>query len=137
MLVSLVGVLAGKLIQTLRQSRDSSLAQYAIDHLGRGVPQDAPHYRRLMALRERWLGPSNDVSEPVASLVARQTMADDGELLELVLALTDAPADTLVAALESGDVRLSNAALICSSCNASKGARKKTKKRHVGRRRSS
>lgn len=107
-----VAVLAGKLIQTLRQSHDPSLTEYAIDQVGRDVPEDAPHFRRLMALRQRWLGQASEMSDQVASLVTRQTLNHDGELLELVLALTDAPADTLLAALESGDTRLCNAALI-------------------------
>jgi hypothetical protein len=45
-------------------------------------------------------------------MVARQALNNDGELLELALALTDVPVDTLVAALESGDTRLCDASLI-------------------------
>ena len=107
-----VGVIAGKLIQTLRGVTDPSLSQYAIENIGRDVPEDAPHFRRILAFRRRWLGRTNEVPEAVAAVVAQQTLRDDGQLLELVLALSDAPIDTLIAALESGDQRLCCAAMI-------------------------
>ena len=107
-----VGVIAGKLIQSLRGLSDSSFSQYAMENIGRNVPEDAPHFRRILAFRRRWLGQTNQVPEAVAAVVAEQTMRDDGQLLELVLALSEAPTDTLIAALESGDQRLCCAAMI-------------------------
>lgn len=107
-----VGVIAGKLIQTLRGAQDSSLRQYAVNNIGRGVAEDAPHFHRIMALRRRWLGNANEVPEAVAAIVSQQTMRDDGHLVELVLAIQDSPIDTMVAALDSGDTSLCNAALI-------------------------
>ena len=107
-----VGVIAGKLIQMLRGASDPSMRQYAVDNIGRGVPDDAPHFHRIMALRRRWLGNTNEVPEVVVAIVAQQTLQDDGQLVELVLALQDSPVDTLMAALDSDDPTLCNAAMI-------------------------
>ncbi|MCP4190987.1 MAG: hypothetical protein GY768_10210 [Planctomycetaceae bacterium] len=115
-----VGVIAGKLIQSLRGVSDSSLSEYAMENIGRDIPEDAPHYRRILAFRRRWLGQTNQVPEAVAAVVAEQTMRDDGQLLELVLALSEAPVDTLIAALESGDQRLCCAAMIALTRNRTK-----------------
>ena len=107
-----VGVLAGKLISLLRRVQDPSLSQYAIDNLGRGVPTNAPHYQRIIALRDRWLRDLGGGTEGAAQLVAQHGLQQDGELVELVLALTDAPGETLLVALQSGDDRLRDAALL-------------------------
>jgi hypothetical protein len=96
----------------LRRIQDPSLSQYAIDNLGRGVPTNAPHYRRIITLRDRWLGDQGGGTENAARLVAQHGLQQDGELVELVLALTDAPGETLLAALQSGDERLRDAALL-------------------------
>jgi hypothetical protein len=106
-----VGVIAGKLIATLRTASDPSLRQYAIDNIGAGVPEDAPHYARLVALRKNWLDapamPAN-----VAVIVERLEDRQEGELMELMLSLSGAPSDTLVAALRSGDEYLAAAATL-------------------------
>ena len=107
-----VGVIAGKLIQMLRGASDPSMRQYAVDNIGRGVPDDAPHFHRIMALRRRWLGNTDEVPDVVVAIVSQQTLQDDGQLLELVLALQDSPIDTLMAALDSEDPTLCNAAMI-------------------------
>lgn len=108
-----VGVLAGKLMSLLQSLRDPSLNQYAIDNLGRGVPETAPHYRRIVALRDRWLGGTPGVEkQTVSQLVAQHGLQQDGEFVELVLALTDAPAETVLAALQTPDPKLRDAALL-------------------------
>lgn len=107
-----VGVLASKLISLLQRMRDPSLSQYAIDHLGRDVPENAPHYQRIIALRDRWLRNLGGSAESAAQVVAEHGLQQDGELVELVLALTDAPGETLLAAVQSRDQRLRDAALL-------------------------
>jgi hypothetical protein len=107
-----VGVLAGKLINLLHAIRDPSLNQYAIDNLGRDVPATAPHYQRLIALRDRWLGQAVAEKQSISQLVARHGLEQDGEFVELVLALTDAPAETILASLQTTDVKLRGAALL-------------------------
>jgi hypothetical protein len=106
-----VGVIAGKLITTLRSANDPSLRQYAIDHIGVGVPEEAPHFHRLLALRKNWLG-APSMSPNVALVVDRLESRQEGELMELMLALSDAPSDTVVAALRSGDEYLAAAATL-------------------------
>ncbi|MCA9148767.1 MAG: hypothetical protein KDA92_05690 [Planctomycetales bacterium] len=106
-----VGMIAGKLMTTLRLSSDPSLRDYALANVGMGVPESAPHYHRLQALRKNWLG-ANDMPQPVSALVERIGMSGEGELLELTLALTDAPAETLAAALRSHDDYLASAAIL-------------------------
>lgn len=49
-----VAVLTFKLDMALRKNRDPELLQYAIDHLGEGVADTAPHAKRLRALLEQW-----------------------------------------------------------------------------------
>lgn len=107
-----VGVLAGKLINLLREPDGESFSRYAVDNLGVGVPESAPHYSRLMALRKHWLPELASISEDVASLITERGLNDDGELVELVLALTESPIDTVMASLRSGDGRLTAAAVI-------------------------
>jgi hypothetical protein len=104
-----VGVIASKLIMTLRASSDPSLRQYAVEHLGAGVPEDAPHYNRILALRNSWLD-APGMPANVAQIVERLESRQEGELMELMLALSEAPSDTLIAALRSGDEYLAAAA---------------------------
>jgi hypothetical protein len=106
-----VGVIAGKLLTTLRTANDPSLLQYAINNVGVGVPEDAPHYHRLVALRKNWLG-APQMPANVATVVDRLESRQEGELMELMLALSDAPSDTVVAALRSGDEYLGAAAVL-------------------------
>jgi hypothetical protein len=106
-----VGVIASKLMMTLQSANDPSLRQYAIDHLGVGVPETAPHFERLAALRKNWLGASA-MPATVAAVVDRLESRQDGELMELMLALSDAPSDTVIAALRSGDEYLGAAAAL-------------------------
>ncbi len=107
-----VGVLASKLISLLQRIRDPSLSQYAIENLGHGVPENAPHYQRIIALRDRWLRNLGGSAAGAAQVVADHGLQQDGELVELVLALTNAPGETLLAAVQSRDERLRDAALL-------------------------
>ena len=106
-----VGVIAGKLISTLQNANDPSLREYAINNIGVGVPEDAPHFHRLKALRKNWLG-GPAMPPNVALIVDRLESRQEGELMELMLALSDAPSDTVVAALRSGDEYLGAAAVL-------------------------
>jgi hypothetical protein len=106
-----VGVIAGKLITTLRSASDPSLRQYAIDNIGAGVSEDAPHFARLVALRKNWLD-APEMPVNVAVVVDRLEERQEGELMELMLSLSGAPSDTLVAALRSGDEYLAAAATL-------------------------
>jgi hypothetical protein len=45
-----VMVITSKIESLLRENPDPELLKYAIDHIGRGVPSSAPHYRRLRTL---------------------------------------------------------------------------------------
>ena len=106
-----VGVIAGKLIMTLRKVNDPSMTQYAINNIGVGVSEDAPHFNRLAALRKNWLG-APSMPPNVEAIVTRLESRQEGELMELMLALSDAPSDTIVAALRSGDEYLGAAATL-------------------------
>jgi hypothetical protein len=106
-----VGVIASKLISMLRNLDDPSLRQYAIDNIGAGVSPDAPMYHCLVSLRKNWLG-APSMPKNVTVLVERLEARQEGELMELMLALTDAPSDTIIAALRSGDEHLAAAATL-------------------------
>ncbi|HEX5446783.1 MAG TPA: hypothetical protein VFW87_23395 [Pirellulales bacterium] len=49
-----VAVLTFKLDMALRKNRDPELLQYALDNLGEGVPDTAPHAERLRTLLDQW-----------------------------------------------------------------------------------
>jgi hypothetical protein len=106
-----VGVIAGKLMNTLRQSQDPSWRQYALDHVGLGVSERAPHFQRLMAMRKSWLqGPA--MPPQVAMVLEEMNHGPQGELMELMLALSDAPSDTVIYAIQSHDDFLATAAVL-------------------------
>ena len=107
-----VGVLAGKLMQVLRESGDPTWKQFAVDHLGEGVPHNAPHFRRIIALRDRWLGGSASSMAAASRLVDSAGVAESGQVMELALALGDAPAETLLVYLEGDDSILQSAAMV-------------------------
>jgi hypothetical protein len=106
-----VGVIAGKVLSTLRVTNDPSLKDYALTHIGVGVDESAPHYQRLLAMRKHWLnGPA--LPPKVAAVIDRLEVRQEGELMELMLALSDAPSDTIVSSLTSGDDYLAAAATL-------------------------
>jgi len=108
-----VGVIAGKLMNTLRLANDPAMRQYALDNIGVGVPENAPHYQRLLAMRKSWLqGPA--LPPQVVKVLEDLQAGQDGELMELMLAISDAPCDTAIAALESGDNYLASAAAMAA-----------------------
>ena len=99
-----VGVIAGKVLNILRNSNDPSLAEYASRHIGEGVAPNAPHYRRIEALRDRYVGPgASAIPERVAKILNERGAAGNGETLELALSLAESPMPTLNAALRSHD----------------------------------
>ena len=106
-----VGVIAGKLVLTLQKTQDRSLRQYAIDKVGQDVPVTAPHFSRLQALKKHWLT-SPKVPERVATYVQRMETRAEGELMELMLALSDSDVNIIAAALRSGDDYLAGAATL-------------------------
>ncbi len=99
-----VGVIAGKVLNILRNSNDPSLAEYASRHIGEGVAPNAPHYRRIEALRDRYVGPgASAIPERVAEILNDRGVAGNGGTLELALSLAESPMPTLNAALRSRD----------------------------------
>ncbi len=106
-----VGVIAGKLMSTLRAATDPSMRDFAIQNIGVGVSESAPHYQRLLAFRKHWLQ-APETPPQVAAIIQRLEVRQEGELMELMLALSDAPSDTVVASLNSGDEYLAAAATL-------------------------
>ena len=115
-----VGVIAGKLLTTLRQTRDPSLADYAARHIGDGVSSSAPHYRRIIALRDRYIGGGSVViPNRVAEMIRERGLSGNGETLELALSLSESPVTTLNAALRSADEDLALPATVALMQRAS------------------
>ncbi len=75
-----------------------------------------PHRRRIIggSWRSAIVGSAirRGSQESAAAIVARHGLQENGELVELVLALTDAPAETILVALQSPDSQLRDAALL-------------------------
>jgi hypothetical protein len=107
-----VGVIASKLISTLNSAMDPSLTRYAIDHIGDGVPQHAPHYRRLVILRDQWLRQLQEPSQRLTEMLVARGLDGKGETLELAMSFVDAPSENLLVALESSDEDLCIPALV-------------------------
>lgn len=108
-----VGVIAGKLMSTLHLAKDPALRAYALEHIGVGVSEKAPHFQRLVAMRKSWLkGPA--MPPQVVAMLEEMQSGQNGEMMELMLAISDAPSDTAIAALESGDNYLASAAALAA-----------------------
>lgn len=108
-----VGVIAGKLMNTIHLSKDPTLRAYALEHIGVGVSEKAPHFQRLVAMRKSWLnGPG--MPPQVVKVLEQMESGQDGELMELMLAISDAPSDTAIAAIDSGDNYLASAAALAA-----------------------
>ena len=69
-----VMVISNKLDQALRDNHDPAMLSYALDHLGEGVPSNAPHYGRLQTLFDNWRGAAPDALRPVAVQTLLQTL---------------------------------------------------------------
>lgn len=106
-----VGVIASKVLLTIKRAGDPALRQYAIDNIGRGVSPNAPHYERIMALKNRWLG-NAPMPKSVETYVGRVESRAQGELMELMLALSKSTSDTVIASIDSGDDFLAAAATL-------------------------
>ncbi|MFC1758269.1 hypothetical protein ACFL2H_05820, partial [Planctomycetota bacterium] len=120
-----VGVIAGKVLNVLRNSNDPSLAEYASRHIGDRVAPNAPHYRRIVALRDRYVGVgASAIPNRVANILSNRGAAGDGETLELALSLSESPILTLTAALRSSDEDLAFPAAVALLQRASQLNRK-------------
>lgn len=69
-----VMVISNKLDQALRDNHDPAMLSYALDHLGEGVPSNAPHYDRLQTLFDNWRGAAPNALRPVAVQTVLQTL---------------------------------------------------------------
>lgn len=107
-----VGVIAGKILSVLRNSDDPSLAGFAARHIGEGVSSSAPHYGRIVALRDRYVGNVQVIPSRVSAMLSERGLAGDGETFELALGLAESPVQTLAAALRSADEDLAIPATI-------------------------
>lgn len=107
-----VGVIASKLMQTLRVADSPAMTQYAIDNIGEGVSENAPHFRRIISLRDRFLTAMQSLPHKIAELFLRRGLRGDGEAMEIALSLADGPNETIIVALESNDEDLLIPALI-------------------------
>ena len=107
-----VGVIASKLLQTLRIADSPAMTQYAIDNIGQGVSENAPHYRRIISLRDRFLSKMQSLPQKISDLFVRRGLNGNGETLEIALSLADGPNETIIVALESNDEDLLIPALI-------------------------
>ncbi|MEZ6115683.1 MAG: hypothetical protein R3C28_03800 [Pirellulaceae bacterium] len=107
-----VGVIAGKLMSVLQQGNQGSSVRYAREHIGEGVPQSAPHYHRILVLRDRWLDNLRQMPDKIASVLEQQGMEGNGAAFELALSLAESPASTMIVALGSTDDQLRTPAMI-------------------------
>ncbi|MCA9217138.1 MAG: hypothetical protein KDB27_28915, partial [Planctomycetales bacterium] len=92
-----------KVLSILRQTGDPSLAAFASRNIGVGVSPSAPHFQRITALRDRYIGKQANLPNRVAEILNERGMSGDGEALELALSLAESPSTTLNAALRSLD----------------------------------
>jgi hypothetical protein len=88
------------------------LAGYAARHIGEGVSTSAPHFSRIIALRDRYIGNVEVIPSKVSEMLSERGLAGDGETFELALGLAESPVQTLAAALRSTDEELALPATI-------------------------
>jgi hypothetical protein len=100
-----VGVLSNKLQEAAQRSSDRAMIQYALDNIGRGVPDDAPHAYRLKQLRQmlwqRYVGERENVRH---ALVMRG-LPDSEDFVNQVQQLSKAPTAVLAKQLDGADVQ--------------------------------
>lgn len=115
-----VGVIASKLMGTLRAADDPLLTEYAVQHIGRNVSPGAPHHARIIAFRDYWLNHVKGLPDRTAQMLEKRGLEGNGEILELAMSLTHAPIAELLAAVESPDPDLSIPAMIALLQRANK-----------------
>ncbi|HEX5447419.1 MAG TPA: hypothetical protein VFW87_26630 [Pirellulales bacterium] len=69
-----VMVISYKLEQALEENHDPAMLRYALDHLGDGVPPDAPHYARLEMFLDKFGGAGPNAMRPVAVQTLLQSL---------------------------------------------------------------
>lgn len=107
-----VGVLSEKLVQLLLQGKDSSLTEYVVRNLGQGVPETAPHQRRLDQLRRFIAQQANKSLQPVRDELRNRHLPVSREMLQLVEEMTLVPPDQMEQEIRYGDPVSRIAALI-------------------------
>jgi hypothetical protein len=106
-----VGVISAKLERALQDTDDPAMIQYALDNIGRGVPENAPHANRIRGLRRRWAGQVVRNREVIRSdLQQRGLPADDG-IVDRVRLLMNASQSDVEEALRDPDPRVRLAAV--------------------------
>lgn len=99
-----VGVISYKLEKVTQESTDRNMLAYAIENIGWDVAPDAPHYNRIMQVRERIIIRSRGETEGMQRVLANEGLPSDLEMAQAVIANKNAPPDQLAANLNSDDV---------------------------------
>jgi hypothetical protein len=96
-----VVVISSKLENALDQSGDQGLIRYAVDNIGRGVPENAPHLARLRALRDALIRKHLDRAEALRHDLAALGMTASEEFTQQVIRYAQARPTELAQALAS------------------------------------
>jgi hypothetical protein len=96
-----VVVISSKLENALSQSGDQGMIRYAVDNIGRDVPENAPHLARLRALRDALIRTHLDRAEVIRQELAAQGIAASEQLAQQVIRYAQARPADLAAAFAS------------------------------------
>jgi tetratricopeptide (TPR) repeat protein len=109
-----VCVITTKLQNELRDNQDPSLLRYAIDNIGRDVPDTAPHRARLTGLAKQLVGSTEIVRERLNSADRTQQVAAMEELFDRHAGLPEREklplSEPLIAMVHGADFQLALAA---------------------------
>jgi hypothetical protein len=110
-----VGVISNKLDNALQQSTDPAMIAYALDNVGRGVPDNAPHASRIQACKRRWAAQAFKQRTVIAAALQARGLPPDEDLIEQVGDLTYASQAEVDVALRDASQRTRIAAVVALS----------------------
>jgi hypothetical protein len=101
-----VGVISRKLECALRETDDPAMIAYALENIGRGVPDNAPHADRLRGRKQRWTAEFLRRRETIQANLQALGLPEDDLLVEKVRQLSVAEDAEVEQALRDPDLRV-------------------------------
>jgi hypothetical protein len=107
-----VCVISSKLENAMAQTSDPAMIRYALDNIGRGVPDDAPHADRVRAVRRQLAATQARRKETIRSDLSTRSMPTDQRMVDQVSQFDRSSEAALGAAICDPDARTRMAAVL-------------------------
>ncbi|MBW3596176.1 MAG: hypothetical protein KY475_02755 [Planctomycetes bacterium] len=98
-----VVVISSKLEKSLSSTGDYQIIRYAVENIGRGVPENAPHYSRLMSLRKALRRYHTERPELLRQELMSQGIPATDEMVRAFERFSQSTPDVLIAGIHAGD----------------------------------